>query len=156
LSKTKFVQFGNQGLWAYDVALGIYLKYLIDAAETSDQIRELWLSRTVSSWREVACIQGYGLTLDADWSVLQRQTFLALAGEACSALASRVSIPAEEIVSWPLLDEMPIHPRGATEVLTAPVIELGHAIIELVSGQLPQAPDGRMWFYGTPVDRRAI
>jgi hypothetical protein len=41
----------------------------------------------------------------------------------------RTSIPGEEIVAWPLLDDLRIYPRGATEVLTVPVIELGHGLI---------------------------
>ena len=55
--------------------------------------------------------------------------FVALAEDACARVATRTSIPAGEIVAWPLLDDLRIYPRGATEVLTAPVIELGHGLI---------------------------
>src|SRR5205823_4830666 len=96
------------------------------------------------------------LTLDADWSVERREAFISLAEDACSRLGSRESIPAAEIVEWPLLEGLRIFPRGATEVFTAPVIELGRAIIALVSGDLPEAPPGMNWFYGTPVGRQTI
>jgi hypothetical protein len=43
-------------------------------------------------------------------------------------LATPESIPAEEIVSWPLADELRIFPRGAKENLTAPLIEPGRAV----------------------------
>ena len=64
--------------------------------------------------------------------------------------------PAEEIVNWPILDDKRIFLRGATDVLTAPVVELGRAIIQLVSGELRDAPDGKFWFYGTPTGRQTL
>lgn len=124
MTRTQLVEYANRGFWAYDVALGIFLKRLIDSAEASDQAKTPWLSSAISSWRIVACISDFGLTLDADWSAAQRQTFIALAEDACSRLAGRASIPAEEIVAWPLLEDLHIFPRGAREVLTAPVVEL--------------------------------
>jgi hypothetical protein len=60
------------------------------------------------------------------------------------------------MVAWPLLDDLRIFPRGATEVFTAPVVELGKAIIALVRRELPEAPYGKTWFYGTPDGRRTI
>src|SRR5258708_325608 len=156
MSQTMFVQFGNEGFWAYDVALGVFLRPLIDAAEASRQTDTTWLSGAVRSWREAACISDFGLTLDANWSAAQRQTFIALAEEACARLATRESIPAEEIVHWQILEDLRIFPRGATEVLMAPIVELGGAIIALVSGRLPKAPEGQTWFYGTPTGRETL
>jgi hypothetical protein len=165
VSKTKFVEYGNRGLrahgviplgfWAYDVALNVFLKYLIDAAEASDQANTEWLSTAIADWR-LACVPDYGLTLDANWSTEQRQAFLALAEEACTRLAERESIPAEEIVSWPILDDIRIFTRGAMEVYTAPIVELGRAIIALVRGELPEAPEGQIWLYGAPGGRLTI
>lgn len=155
MSKTKFVAYADCGFWAYDVALDIFLKHLIDAAEASEQADTEWLSTAISDWR-FACVPDYGLTLDANWSPAQQQTFLDLAEEACTRLAARESIPAEEVVSWPILDDIRIFTRGATEVFTAPVIELGHAIIALVRGELPEAPEGQIWLYGAPEGRLTI
>lgn len=156
MSKIQFVRYAAHGFWAYDVALGIFLKHLVDAAEASDQASTPWLSNAISSWRLVACISDYGLTLDASWSEAQRQTLIALAEDACVRLAKRTSIPVEEIVSWPLLDDLRIVSRGETEVLTAPVVELARAVIALVSGELPEAPNGEFWCYGTPTGRQTI
>jgi hypothetical protein len=156
MTATKWIEFENHSFWAYDVAAGIFLKHLIDEAEVSGQAQTSWLSEAVSSWRVQAAITELGLTLDEKWSATQRQTFINLAEQACKKLATRESIPAEEIVSWPLVDKLRIFPRGAKEVLTAPVIELGRAIIALVSGGLPESPQGEAWFYGTPNGRSTI
>jgi len=155
MSKTKFVAYKERGFWAYDVALDIFLKHLIDAAEASDQKVQPWLSSAISSWR-VSCAPDCGLHFEADWSEAQWRTFVTLAEEACAALAARASIPAEEIVRWEPFEGEPLFSRGATEVFTAPVVELGQAIIALVSGQLPEAPEGHLWFYGTPAGRDKI
>jgi hypothetical protein len=147
VSKTKYIKYANSGFWAYDVTLSVFLKHLIDAAEASDEARTERLSRDISFWRVVACIPDYGLSLDARWPDMQRQNFIALAEVACSLLTEKTSIPAAEIAAWPLFDDMHIFPRGATEVRTAPVVELGRAIIALISGTLPEAPSGMAWFY---------
>lgn len=156
MSKTKYIEYAGRGFWAYDVAAGIFLKYLIDAAEASDHSGAPWLLIAVSSWRVQACVSDFGLTLDADWEVEQWRTFLALAEESCSRLEERRSIPAEEIVAWPIHDELRIFPRGEKEVPAAPVVELGRAIIALVSGDLPDAPPGKAWVYGAPTGRTTV
>lgn len=149
MSKTKYVEYAGCGFWAYDVGLGVFLKHLIDAGEASDEAGPAWLSAALSSSRAAAGIPDIGLTLDAGWSAVQRQAFVALMEGACVRLAKRASIPAEEIVAWPILDDLRIFPRGAAEVETTPVIELGRAFIELVSGELPEPPAGKIWIYGT-------
>jgi hypothetical protein len=136
--------------------VGVFLKHLIDAAQASGEANTPWLSEGVASWRVWAVVSDYGLTLDGRWSAEQRKTFTALAEEACAALATRDSIPEKEITSWSFVDDLRIHPRGANEVLTAPVIELGRAIIALLSGELPEAPKGEAWFFGTSTGRSTI
>ena len=156
MTATKGIKFEGRFFWAYDVAAGVFLKHLIDEAEASEQAGEPWLSEAVSDWRAQAAITEFGLTLKEQWSSAQRQTFITLAERACKKLATRQSIPAQEIASWPLVNELRIFPRSATEVPTAPIIELGHAIVELVSGKLPRPPKGEAWFYGTPTGRSTI
>ena len=156
VSKTKYVRYAGRGFWAYDVALGIFLKHLIDAAVASDQAKAPWLAPLVSSWRVTACVGDIGRTVDEDWTPEQRQTFVALAEEACAAIQQRASIPAEEMVDWRVLGGEGIFPRGATEVLTAPVVDLGHAVIALVLGELPEAPMGMNWLYGTSSGREEL
>jgi hypothetical protein len=46
--------------------------------------------------------------------------------------------------------------RGAYEVGIGPVVELGCAMIALVRGNLPQAPKGTAWLFGTPAGRTTI
>lgn len=156
MTATKAIRFEGRFFWAYDVAAGVFLKYLIDEAEASEQADEPWLSDAVSHWRVQAAITEYGLTLEERWSSAQRQTFLQLAEAACKKLAMRETITAKEIASWRLTDKLRIFPRNVTEVPTAPVIELGRAIIALVSGNLPRPPEGEAWFYGTPSGRSTI
>jgi hypothetical protein len=156
LSKTKTVHYMGRSFWVYDVALGVFLKYLIDAAEASDQANASWLSALIPSWRQTACIGDIGLTLDADWTAEQRRFFTALAEEACVAIEERVSIPAEEMLAWHVLDDEGIFPRGAKEVFTAPIVELGRAVIALISGTLPEAPRGKAWLFGVDSGREEL
>jgi hypothetical protein len=156
MTATKGIRFGNRFFWAYDVAAGVFLKYLIDEAEASEDAKEPWLSDAVSHWRLQAAITEFGLTLEEQWTTAQRQVFIKLAEDVCRRLATRESIPAEEVASWPLKDDLRIFPRSRTEVLTAPIIELGHGIIAIMSGNLPRAPVGEAWFYGTPTGRSTI
>lgn len=157
MSQTKFVDYRDHGFWAYDVALNIFLKHLIDAAETRlAAANEAWLAEAVSWWRVVAGVGDYGLEIDGAWSESQLDAFVGLADQACQVLALRDRIPADEIAAWPILDDLHIFPRGATEVRTGPVIELGRAIIAIVRGTLPTAPAGTLWLYGTPEGRETI
>jgi hypothetical protein len=155
VSKTKYVSYGDRGFWAYDVILNVFLKHLIDAAQVIDQADSEWLSSATMDWLTVASIPDIGLSLEGPWLEAQRQSFVAITEAACAKLAERTSIPATEIISWPLLEDMRIFPRGATEVPTAPIVELAHAIIALVSGTLPEAPSGTAWFY-TDTGRETI
>lgn len=156
MSKTQFVKYAGHGFWAYDVAVGVFLKYLLDVAQSSEDANLPWLSEAISNWRVWAVISDFGFTLDECWSSEERKTFTVLADEACVALASRHSIASEEIVSWSFVDDLRIHPRGAEEVRTAPVVELGRAIIALISGELSEAPEGKIWLYGTPTGRDTL
>ena len=156
MSKTKFVRYREDGFWAYDVALGVFLKYLIDIAEASPQAGSVWLSKRLPGWRVVACISDYGLRLDENRTAIQRHGFIAFAEEACARLALRESIPAAEMLAWNVLDGEGIFPRGAKEVQTGPVIELGRAIIALMSGELPEPPGNAAWCYGFPEGRTTI
>ena len=156
MTATKGIEFEGRFFWAYDVAAGVFLKHLIDEAEASKHADEPWLSKAVSSWRVQAAITELGLTLEEEWSSAQRAILIELAEAACKKLEQRKSIPANEIASWPMTDKLRIFPRSATEVLTAPIIELGRAIIALLSGNLPQSPKGEAWFFGTPTGRSTI
>lgn len=157
VTATKVVDYARRGFWAYDVAAGVFIKYLLDAAEKSGEAHNPWLSEAISHWRVQAVVTECGFTLEESWSAEEREAFIALAEQACAEIATRDSIPVEEIVSWPFVDDLRIFPRtAAKEVRTAPIVELGQAIVGLVLGQLPEAPKGEAWFFGTPDGRSTI
>jgi hypothetical protein len=68
MSGTQFVEYGEHGFWATHGALGVFLKYLIDSAETAEQANSHWLSHSIPEWRAAACISDFGLKLDTAWS----------------------------------------------------------------------------------------
>lgn len=157
MTSTQYVEYRDQGFWAYDVALGILLKHVIDvatplmAAPDND-----WLASAVSDWRVPAAISDFGFTIDKDWSASQLSVFIALFDRACRSLSEREAIDADEIESWTILDDLRLSSRGAPKVFTGPIVQLGRAIIALVDGSLPTPPSGTAWFYGVPQGRTTI
>jgi hypothetical protein len=104
-----------------------------------------------------AAINDYGLDIEPGWPTEQLQAFIELANQACNALASREGFTAAEIAAWPpVLDKWGIEIRGEDVVYTAPIVELGRAIIALVQGSLPPPPEGKDWYYGHPGGRVAL
>jgi hypothetical protein len=157
VSQTQFVQYRQNGFWAYDVALGVFLKHLIEVAEEESlKSEEEWLADAVKWWRVVACENSYGLAVSEDWSASQIAAFVRLAREACTRIGRHESFTATEIEAWPILNGGGIFARGANEVLSRPIVELGEAIVALLEGQLPTAPAGKRWMYGTPEGRSTI
>jgi hypothetical protein len=127
--------------------LGVFLKHLLDAAEASPEAEAPWLEEPMHGWRVAACISDVGYVVDDDWSEEEREKFLRLAEQACAEIGKREWFSAEEMLGWQILDGEGVFPRG--EGLTAAsVLELGHATIALVRGELPNATDGKEWFYG--------
>jgi hypothetical protein len=112
MTATKGIQFEGRFFWAYDVSVGVFLKYLVDEVEAGGGASEPWLSDAVSHWRVEAAITEFGLTLEENWSTAQKQAFINFAEGACKRLATRESIPAEEIASWQLVDDLHIFPRS--------------------------------------------
>jgi hypothetical protein len=153
MSQTLFVHFRDGGFWAFDVVSAVFLKHLIDAATSYlDLHEEPWLSDAVARWRVNAAISDLGLFLDDSWSREQVNTFTALARAACDALSNRDKIPAEEIQSWQMVDDLCCFARGLPAVTAASAIRLGEAIIKLVNGVLPEPPPGTWWFFATEDD----
>jgi hypothetical protein len=159
VSRTAFVKYDDDGFWAYDVALSIFLKHLIDAAESrADEPETGWLREEVASWRVIAgpCQGQFGLPIKQSWSQAQREFFVELARQACDLMAKGERWSAEEVASWPILDDARIHPRVAQFISTAPVVELGQAIVGLAQSTLPEPPPGTWWLFGTPRGRDTI
>jgi hypothetical protein len=157
MSKNSYIGFGDSGFWAYDVSVHIFLKHLIDCACEYVESHDCpWLRDYIQHWRVQAVVNDLGMSLDNGWTEQQRQTVRVLIEEACGALQRRDSIPAEEVASWQILDDLRIFCRGATLIPTAPVVELGRAIASLVEGTLPCPPQGTYWYYGADCGRLAI
>ena len=155
MSKSKWVAYGERGFWAYDVILGVFVKYLIDAVEATGQAHTPFLANALPGWR-LACIYDFALTVEESWTPLQRQNVIDFAEEACARLATRESIAAEEFVNWPFMGDEHLFHRGLKEVNTAPVIKLGQAFIALLRDQLPDPPEGEVWFFGTENDPSTV
>ena len=135
----------------------MFLKHLIDVAEEHClEQEERWLTKTVQRWRIVACVNSYGLALGEEWSAPQIATFLGLAREACLRIGRRESFAATEMEAWSILEGGGVFARGASEVASGPIVELGEAMVALLEGKLPPAPPGAAWFYGTPSGRCTI
>src|SRR5579862_2425130 len=155
MSATMFVHGPNDGgFWAYDVAAGIFLKYLVDAArDCLAREKADWLRKRVSNWETSAVLlANSGLYFGANWSANELSVVLRLIKETCDALEKKESITANEMKSW----EISVLARGHDPFPTGPVVELGHAILELVTGTIPKPPEGTWWFYGLPTGRSTI
>src|SRR5215469_15493043 len=94
VSATKYVNYGDRGFWAYDIVLGVFVKYLIDAIEATGCSRAPFLDKALGSWR-LAPLMDIGFPLEKSWTPLQRQNVLNFVEEACAKLATRDSIPME-------------------------------------------------------------
>ncbi len=159
LSSTHAISYGERSFWAYDVALGVVLKHMIDIAESSNSsANAAWLAEQASWWRVVAGLGNgcYGLDINKEWFAEQIDEFISIVRSACHIMSERRTIPAEEIVAWPMLDVLHLYTRGAAEVNTVELVELGEAIVALVNGSLPPAPKGTWWLYGWPGGRSTI
>ena len=152
-----FVEYRRNGFWAYDVAVGILLKHVIDCAKKfTVQEGFAWLRDCVERWCVNAVISDFGMHLDEAWSEDQIQIVRQLIDDACNDLLQRECIPAEEMSAWNILDGEGVFPRGASQFPTAPVIELGRAVQSLFDGTLPKAPGGRTWYFGVESGRDII
>jgi hypothetical protein len=157
MSRTTFIEYRGDGIWAYDVAVGIFLKHLIDcASKFSGEADAAWLAECSDRWRVNAVVSDFGLNLDEGWSQDQLQVVLRLAEEACGVLQERAFISADEMGAWNILEGKGVFARGAAEFPTEPVVELGRAIQALLVGSLPAAPEGTWWLYGTETGRSTL
>ncbi len=160
MSATVPVVWKEQSFWAYDVALCVLLKHVIDAAsrlmeEADDD--DSWLAECIERWRiNVVVGANHCLYLNEDWTSAQLERVVSLFDAACTELAGRHAIEAVEIESWQVLDDHTIETRGAQRFSTVPIIELGRAITELLTGCLESAPPRSAWLFGSEDGRTTI
>jgi hypothetical protein len=150
MSKTTPVTFRGRGFWAFDVSLSILLAELIDLAEGlgPDQ-RPPWLAGALPTLR-VHAIVGADFQFSPDLGLEDGQLdgLVALFAEASRRLRLRRTVTAAEAAQWRVLDDQTVLWRPAAAVETAPIAELGEAIIRLLRGTLPPAPPGTWWCFG--------
>ena len=150
MSRSQYVGYRDQGFWAYDVSLAIFLKHLVDVADRQLAVGNVgWLREAVDWWRVVASINDYGFEIEESWSADQVKLFLQLADEAVAVISRRPAFTADEVAGWSLLDDMHLETRGEPIVAIRPIVTLGRAVIHLVDGSLPPSPPGTWWLFGT-------
>ncbi len=148
MSKSVYVGFRDQGFWAFDVIVSIFLKHLVEVAEPTIADNP-WLAEVVHHWRVGTVIPDCsGVHLDDTWSDKQLAAIIHLFEDTCKVLEQRNIITAEEVAQWQLLDGMQIFCRGISVFSSKSIVELGHAIILMLNGKLPPAPEGTWWWYG--------
>jgi hypothetical protein len=153
MTATVYVNFRDRGFWAYDVVSGVLLKHLIDRASVQlVDHPEAWLAEAVAKWRVNVICSNYGLEFHNDWSADQIQVVRELLLSTCDVLSASGDVSAAEMSSWNALDGTGVFPRGLESISTTSVIQLGHAIIQLLDGTLPEPPAGNWWFF-TPAEK---
>src|SRR5262245_46659547 len=106
MSKNQFIWYRGNDFCAYDVAVGVFLKHLIDRAEQYLLRHDSrWLRECIDRWRVNAVINEYGVHLDEAWSEEQRGIIRMLIDEACGVLGERPVIASQEVESWEILDQ---------------------------------------------------
>jgi hypothetical protein len=101
MSRTTTIEYDDRSFWVFDEARAIWLKYLIDAVGLRiSSGSATHFAASLDSWRVSATVGDFAMTL-GPWTPDERDEFLQINSEACSALAA----------SQPLAPERPEHPR---------------------------------------------
>lgn len=159
MSRSKYINFRDNGFWVYDVTSSVFLKYLIDAAnERLASDADLWLREVIQQWRVSAAISDLSHYTDDQWSQSQIDTVIEICRIATASIRSRGDIPAAEVESWPILDDQRIFARGHDPIPCEPVGRLGDAFVALLQNTLPAPPERHWWFFtlGDKVDTIAM
>ena len=151
MTKTCPVGYRGRNFWAYDESLAILLHIAAEASEQPPFDGD-FPSEFVREWRALTFVGGnFAFQLDdlcAD--EYRRQRFVDLM-RTCEEHIRRIGgFPARVVEDWRSLGERVIWRGGQDGVASAaPIAELASAIVQLVSGELPQPPSDHWWFFGT-------
>ncbi|QDT51372.1 hypothetical protein Pan258_54610 [Symmachiella dynata] len=157
MSKTLFVEYRNAGFWAIDVASSVFLKFLIDEAnEYYSQKTDDWLNDAISNWCMNTVLSDLGFHLNDDWSQSQLDTVITLCRTTSTNIRTTGDIPAREVASWSVIDDLEICTRGFNPIPCEPVARFGDAVADLLNNTLPEAPYGHWWFYTLDNEVRTI
>ncbi|MGB2568550.1 hypothetical protein ACPFP2_08895 [Micromonospora citrea] len=158
MSRTVPVGFGDRSVWAWDVSLSILLAQTVQVGEEAPEPgRAPWLAPTLFELRRHAVLGADAyFDLDLGLDAAQREQLLEMVAEASRRLRERGPVTRDEATRWRVLGEDTVLWRGADDLDTTPVADLGQALIDLVHGDLPLAPPGTRWCFGVEGGPRTI
>jgi hypothetical protein len=157
MSKTTPVEFRGRSFWAFDVSLSILLAELIDIAEAlSPEQRPPWLADALPTLRVHAAVGDLLFSPDLGLEDGQLDELVALIAQATRRLRQRRTVTAAEATEWRVLDNHTVLWRSAAAVDTAPIVELGEAVMQLLQGSLPPPPPGMWWYFGLSGGPRTV
>jgi hypothetical protein len=151
MSKTTPAGLGDFHLWIYDASLALLLAQLIGIVEsTPEDERPPWWPHVVDGLRVHAAVGDLYFDVDLGLDDRDQHQLAELYEQAAEQVRARGIFTPEEAEAWVILDDLRVIFRGDRPVDTAPVAQLGHALAALIRGELPAAPRGQSWYYGTP------
>jgi hypothetical protein len=151
MSKITTISYRGRKIYAYDIGRGVLLAEIARVAEESPAVNQYpWLAERLRTLRVRVLVDDYEFSLDADWPD-EQELLVELIATANQRLADRKVITAQEAMEWRVLDNHVLPWRGSEPEPTAPIVDIGDAIIQLIRGTLPPDPsDGRHWCFGFP------
>ena len=156
MSKTCFVEFNGSGFWAFSDSLAVLLgQAVLVAEEMAADRHSAAFEEVVDQLRVSAVVTDLGLLVDEDWRGDRLDLLMQLIEEANRRLGERGRVTASEVKGWTALGDDVIELRRDT-VDTAPVVELGQGVLQLLRESLSPAPEGTWWFYGVEGGRKTI
>jgi len=147
MSKTVFVEFRDDGVWAYDVVSSIFANFIAAAAKELDD-RDEWIAESIHNWRVNAIVSDYGFHLDGNWSPDQIHLVRNLCNQASESIRKSGEFDAETVQSWKQINGGAICTRDHHVIPSEPIARFGDAIAALLVQTLPTAPKNHWWFYG--------
>jgi hypothetical protein len=158
VSATVGVSFRGRSFWARDVSLSIFAYEILSLRpDTTDKE---WLSDVLRELSVVGRLGAdFGLNLDLLDPPLndeQAGILICIVRHAVRRLELRRTITDAEAATMVFEPDRSVgfEPdcrviwRSEDEVSTAPIVELGNALIKLLDGTLPQPPKGTWWAFG--------
>lgn len=151
MSKTKPCAYGQVDFWIYDVSVSILFAEMIGVAEQNAiGYSPAWLATVVPDMRRHAAVgSDFFLRFDG-WVDGHDGEFIRLVTAACERLRARGRITQRQAAHWRVLDEETVHWRGTDDLLTAPVVALGRALVEIIGDRYDDPPTGTLWYLGCP------
>jgi hypothetical protein len=146
MSRTAPIEYDGQMLWAYDESRGIWMKHLIDAIV--DIAPDAWTDAELDGLRATASL-GSAAAWTIELTAEQRPHFLAAARQATDRLAAEDFLSRSEAQTRYMLEDLPLirHSGGHELIATAPLVQLGNAVIALVEGTLEPPPPRNAWYF---------